>query len=187
MNITSLIVFGSIIITLLLCGWANLLWQVLSIKNIIKDKINYKIPILYKKSNSYLPLLPIKFDGGEYYFVIDSGAGDSYIDMNFIKENTFCELEESAIAVVGIGGASDNKTFTIKNFTFTSSKIEFTSDFVSTDLGPALNPINNNLKGRNCIGLLGSDFLHKYHIKVDVKNEILFIPRRDDKANIQSK
>jgi len=187
MNTTSLIVIVSTILTFLICGWASLFWQLLYIKNTIKDKINYKIPILYKRSNSYLPLLPIKFNGKDYYFVIDSGAGDSYIDINFVREKTLCEIEESTISVVGIGGMSDNKTFIVKDFTFKSSKIEFTSNFISTDLGPALNPINNNLKDRGCIGLLGADFLHKYHIKVDVKNEILFIPRKDDKTNIQSK
>lgn len=153
----------------------------IDIRYLFKDKLQYKLPLQYYSEIGHTPLIKFKIGNKDYFFIIDTGCVDCLLDDKIFDEivttNNLILKDEVNYTVIGVHGPVESKSNSIV-LELKANEIKFTQEFNSYDLSTALLPINKVIKS-NCAGLLGTKFLNKNKVKLDLKHKIMLISKHD--------
>jgi len=132
-----------------------------------------KFSILELEPHTFHPLIKAEFDGvNEYWWVIDSGASKSVMDINFTK--LYLSEKKDPIMVTGLG----------KEVVSTSSGVITSLKLGGYNFGPVqvalvdfkhINEEYAKFSDKKIIGLIGCDFLFAHNAIMDFKRKILKI------------
>ena len=114
-----------------------------------------------------IPAINLNINGKNAFFLIDTGASNSLIDIDSAKEYNFiCEnLHKKTITSVGSSIIKIYKTENIKAY---YNEIVFDIEFKAMDL----THLKNNM---SVLGVIGADWLNKNNIIIDYKRKILWL------------
>ena len=113
--------------------------------------------------NSKVPIIEGILNGKKAYFIVDSGASISILDINQSREYSFncLDLENT---VVGFGGKSTY--YTLSNVNVDLKLIPTISEFKGNDLKLLVKTIDKHTNVK-IVGILGSDIFKKNEIQID--------------------
>jgi len=114
-------------------------------------------------NNSKVPIIEGILNGKKAYFIVDSGASISILDINQSREYSFncLDLENT---VVGFGGKSTY--YTLSNVNVDLKLIPTISEFKGNDLKLLVKTIDKHTNVK-IVGILGSDIFKKNEIQID--------------------
>jgi hypothetical protein len=113
--------------------------------------------------NSKVPIIEGILNGKKAYFIVDSGASISILDVNQSKEYFFDCLDLES-TVLGFGGKSTY--YTLSNVNVDLKLIPTITEFKGNDLKLLVKTIDKH-SGVKIVGILGSDIFKKNGIQID--------------------
>lgn len=153
----------------------------IDIRNLLKDKFQYRLPLHYYDEIGHTPFIKFTIGVKDYIFIIDTGCADCLIDNKVFDEiTTINELtlqDKTDYTVIGVHGPVESQTNNVI-LELKIDEIKFIQEFNSYDLSTALLQINKII-GSNCAGLLGTKFLSKNKAKIDFKHKVMLISKHD--------
>lgn len=143
----------------------------------IPSPLEKRDSIIFTQTNySDLPFIKTKINNKEVYFLLDTGADQSLIDLNLLNKYGLIAEENLSEVMSGIGGIKSIYNITnLKNITINETK--YPIEFKSIDLKNVIYSLNKGLKLDNLIGILGSDFFEENGILIDYRRNYLFITK----------
>lgn len=126
-----------------------------------------KIPIVYA---SGLPFVQLSINGKEAIFMMDTGCSISCVDSSDSKYYGFNSTERWG-TINGIGGSVSS--YYVDNYTIGLGDNMINVGFITMNM-------NNGFfdgYGFDVAGTIGLDVLTKYNAKIDLENNILYIPK----------
>jgi len=138
-----------------------------------KKRVIVPIEIIELEENSYHLLIRTVVDGKyDGYFVVDTGASKTVVDINFLEEFQSVEKELGEMSSGGLGGEiPDMQIAVIKSLAFDDFQIE-NPHIAVIDLDN-INAMYQRHCNRSINGLLGSDILVKYKAVIDYDKSFL--------------
>ncbi len=135
--------------------------------------IEINFSIIELEPDTYHPLIKAEFEGmEEYWWVIDSGASKSVMDINFSSFYTSEDMDP--VMATGIG----------KEIVSTASAIVHSFSLGGVNIGPLkvalvdfrhINEEYAKFSDKKIIGLIGCDFLYSHEAVIDFKRETLLL------------
>lgn len=135
------------------------------------EKETYEtIPIVSLK---VLPLIKVILNGHETYFLVDSGASSTVLDINSRRKMGFDTFGRMASQrVEGIGG--NREVMYVHNAGLYLGDIKVNSSMIAVDLANVVSYIKRKTSYR-ISGILGTDTMKTYNIVIDYGNEVCMI------------
>lgn len=144
-----------------------------TIETIMRMNREINFTIIELEPNTFHPLISAEFEGLEdYWWVIDSGASKTVMDINYSSLYTTEELDP--VMATGLG----------KEVVSTTSGIIPKLTLGGNDFGPQkvalvdFNHINaeySKFSNKKIIGLIGCDFLYGNQVIIDFKNKSVIL------------
>ena len=105
-------------------------------------------------------------DQSTHQFVLDTGASQTVVSPQLAEELQIVHADNDRL--VGVGGVNRSSTGTLKSLSVGSARLADLSVFVADVLRPLSDVIGARLDG-----ILGYNFLSKFKVGIDYRNEIL--------------
>ena len=122
----------------------------------------FKIPIIIRGNS---PFAKICINGNELTFLVDSGAGLSVYDKNFISYLGLSE-DQLGAAITNISGLGDNNfDGRLVMIFFSVADMRFANQFTVSELGETFRAFKGSLG--DIAGIIGGDFLFNYGAIID--------------------
>lgn len=121
----------------------------------------------------YTPISKFKINNSYKYFIIDTGANMSMIDETYYEghKDDFKFIKELDMTLSGVSGDKDVKSKYI--IAEIGDSIKISHSFITSNLSGVIYNIKSSC-GYDIIGIIGADYLNRYDICVDFKNDIAY-------------
>lgn len=137
--------------------------EVIFNKNIITDI----------KSSTRLPIVQGTLNGHKAYFLLDTGASVSILDLNQSKKYGFKSQGTSNDAIAGYGGV-DTQIHEVSNVKVIIGDIPMVSGFNGKDIGYIVSGIQN-ITGYKVVGILGNNNISSAGFILDFNQSKIFL------------
>lgn len=125
---------------------------------------------------THLPIIKLKHKEKEYNFLIDTGSDISYLYYRKVKE---LEGRNTNITIPGVCfGQGSCETTPLFEVDLTLNSWTFTETFATPNLDDIVEHFRKEYN-TDFTGVLGSDFLSKYHYIINFKKKRLYVQRPD--------
>lgn len=141
--------------------------------NAVEDYNKYikkKIYPLESQENFGIPIIKITQKEQEFYFVVDTGANNSVINIHNLDLFDHIKLNVKG-SVYGMEGNATPVEYIRSTFNILNDN--FIDEFQIIDMSQCFG-LSKDLYGIVISGILGSEFLKRYSLSVDLKNNVLY-------------
>lgn len=116
-----------------------------------------------------VPVIKMKFDGKERFFIVDTGANQSVIDNSFytLNKDAFDIIRETEVNYHGITGSKTTKAYILSAYIEGKHNI-----FMTSDISGVVKTIKDKLN-ITIAGIIGSDFFERNKVIIDFNNRNL--------------
>lgn len=153
----------------------------IKIDKTLKDKSVYNIPLLNNQIELSLPVVYFNWRDTPLFFIVDTGASESLLHEEVFNEkiNPFLKslVKEETVHLLGITGKTTHSV-KICSLELIYKNLKFNSDFKIINLKDSIQHINEQ-SGIECAGVIGLNFLRKYKMKLNFKQNTLIVAKHD--------
>lgn len=135
------------------------------------NNTNVTTKLTFERPNETLPFILVTINGNPAMFLLDTGSGACIIDINQLTDYSLSTDSLPVGLFSGVGGY--NSYYILRGLnSLKIDGVEFPVDFSTTNLFNVIASFRTNDQ-LNVLGILGADFINKYHGSLNFANNQL--------------
>ena len=119
----------------------------------------------------FLPIVQGELNGRKTYFLLDTGASVSILDLKESAKYNVKQDGTSDVSIGGYGGVTSNIT-NLKNVKVTLGVEELKKEFTGKDIGYIIKGVSSNT-GLPIVGIIGNNNISSSEFILDFENNLL--------------